>query len=62
MDGDKNKTVQKSNNSKDREIVPMSKKPKKKKCAQKKELIDAWGESSINTVAEEFVSSENIAS
>ena len=41
----------------------MSKKAwKQKKCAQKKELIDAWGESSINTVAEEFVSSENIAS
>ena len=36
MDGDKNKTVQKSNNSKDREIVPMSKKPKKKNVPKRR--------------------------
>ena len=36
MDGDKNKTVQKSNNSKDREIQPMSKKPKNKKNVPKR--------------------------
>ena len=35
---------------------------KKLKCAQKKELIDTWCRSSINSVAEELVSSENISS
>ena len=54
----KNQTTQKTEKS-----SRWVKKPKnKKKCAQKKELIDAWNESSINTVADEFVSSENIAS
>ena len=53
--------MQESNKSKDSQWVKESKK-KIKKCAQKKELIDTWCESSINTVAEELVSSENIAS
>ena len=33
-----------------------------KKCAQKKEPIDTWCRSSINTVAEKLVTSEIIAS
>ena len=35
---------------------------KNEKGVQKKKLIDTQGESNINTIAEELVSSENIAS
>ena len=59
MEGDtKNLTVQ---DLKDREIDLISRKVWRKRKENKK-LIDTQCESNINTVAEELVSSENIAS
>ena len=61
MEGDtEDSTVQ---GSKDREIKLISRKASRKiKGIQKKKLSDTKCESNINTVTEELVSSENIAS
>ena len=58
----KTQTSQKTEKSSRWVKKPKNKKNVPKRCAQKKELIDVWSGSSINTVAEEFISSENIAS